>query len=239
MHRTDAAKNHLQKEKDGIFFRMYSRMLAPADVEGNQLLIFVYDKNLLPNDQWVYDTGTRRVRRVVDNPYDSPGGGVRLIEDIEGFSGYIHTYEWKYLGEQVILAPGPIKTAEATWGGHGNWYPVDPWELRRAVVVEARPKEAHPLYSRRVLYVDLQTSVVLYTLVYDRQGTHKRTFLLVYVHPEFNLGKNTEWIPQLAAETSIDYQQERASIFQTHKVVHNEPLEEKLFETGGLMRFGK
>jgi len=214
-------------------------MLAPSDVEGNQLLIYVYDKNILPNDQWVYDTRTRRIRKAVDNPYDAPGGGVRLIEDIEGFGGYIHTYEWKYLGEQVILAPGPIKAAAVTWGGRGNWYPLNPWELRRAVVVEARPKEAHPLYSRRVLYVDLQTSAVLYSLVYDREGSHKRTFLLVYLHPEFTRGKNEEWIPQLAAEAAIDYQLERASIFQTHKVVHNEPLEEKMFETGALMRSGK
>jgi hypothetical protein len=239
MHRPDPAKNRPQGEKDDIFFKMYSRMLAPADVEGNQLLIYVYDNNRLPNDQWIYDTGTRRIRKVVDNPYDSPGGGVRLIEDIEGFSGYIHTYEWQYLGEQVVLAPGPIKAAEPTWGGRGNWYPVDPWELRRAVVVGARPKEAHPLYSRRVLYIDLQTSVVLYALVYDRAGTHKRTFLLVYLHPEVTLRKNEAWIPQMAAEAAIDYQQERASIFQTHKVVHNGPLQEKMFETGALMRSGK
>jgi hypothetical protein len=239
MHRPDLAKNSPQGEKDGIFFKMYSRMLTPADVEGNQLLIYVYDKNLLPNDQWVYDTGTRRTRKVVDNPYDSPGGGVRLIEDIEGFSGYIHTYEWKYVGEQVILAPGPIKAAEPTWGGRGNWYPIDPWELRRAIVIEAKPKEAHPLYSRRVLYIDLQTSVILYALVYDREGNHKRTFFLVHLHPALRLGKSEEWIPQLAAEAAIDYQQERASIFQTHKVVQNEPLEDKLFDMGALMRQGK
>jgi hypothetical protein len=239
MHRLDAAQNLPQNDGKGVFFKMYSRMLAPADVEGNQLLIYVYDKTLFPNDQWVYDIGTRRIRKVVDNPHDSPGGGMRLIEDIEGFSGYIHTYEWKYLGEQVVLAPGPIKTAESTWGGRGNWYPIDPWELRRAVVVEGRPKESHPLYSRRVLYIDLQTSVVLYSLVYDHESNHKRTFLLVHLHPELALGKNTDWIPQLAAEAAIDYQQERASIFQTHKVIHNETLEEKMFETGALMRQGK
>jgi hypothetical protein len=239
MHRPDPAKNLAPQDEEGVYFKMYSRMLAPADVEGNQLLIYVYDRNILPNDQWVYDTGTRRIRKVVDNPYDAPGGGERLIEDIEGFSGYIHTYEWKYLGEKIVLAPGPIKAAESTWGGRGNWYPMDPWELRKAVVVEAKMKGTHPVYSRRVLYIDLQTSVVLYSLVYDHDSAHKRTFLLVHLHPELDLGKNKEWIPQLATEAAIDYQGERASIFQTHKVVYNEPLEEKMFETGALMRGGK
>lgn len=67
-----------------------------------------------------------------------------------------------------------------------------------------------------------------------------REKILAVHHPsEVTLGKNEAWIPQMAAEAAIDYQQERASIFQTHKVVHNEPLQEKMFETGALMRFGK
>jgi hypothetical protein len=239
MHRPDSAKNLPRWEKEGVYFRMYSRMLAPADVEGGQLLIHVYDKDTSPNDQWVYDPGTRRTRKAVDNPYDAPGGGEMLIEDIEGFSGYIHYYEWHYLGEKVVLAPGPIRAAKPTLGGKGNWYPLDPWELRRAMVIEARPKKSHPLYGRRVLFVDLQTNVVLYTLTYDHQDNHKRTFLLVYLHPEFNPWNNQVWIPQIAAQISIDYQRQRASIFQTHKVVYNQPLDEKLFNRAALMRYGK
>ena len=239
MHRPDPAKNLPQWEKEGVLFRMYSRMLAPSDVEGGQLLIYIYDKDTLPNDERVYDPRTRRIRKAVDNPYEATGGGERLIEDIEGFSGYIYSYEWKYLGEKVVLAPGPIKAADPTWGGRGNWYPVDPWELRRAVVVEAKPKESHPVYSRRVLYIDLQTYVTLYALAYDREGNHKRTFLMVSRHPEFNPWNNEVWIPQNAAQAAIDYQRERASIFQTHKVVYNQPLDEKLFKTEALMRHGK
>ncbi|MBI3302612.1 MAG: DUF1329 domain-containing protein [Deltaproteobacteria bacterium] len=240
MHRPDPTKNLPQKDGEGVFNKMYGRVLAPADMEGSQMLFHSYDKDTLPRDQWMYDPGTRRIRKLVDNPYDSPGGGEVLQEDINGFDGYIHSYEWKYLGEKVVLAPGPIKTAEPTWGGRANWYPVDPWELRRAVVVEGRPKGSHPLYSRRVLYVDLQTYGTLYMLTYDRQGNHKRTFFLVYLHPALKLGNNNEeWIPQMAAEGTIDYQRERASVFQTHKVVQNEPLEDKMFNMGALMRQGK
>jgi hypothetical protein len=239
MHLPEPSKNHLEWQKEGVLRKMYMRMLAPADMEGSQVLNYVYDKDTVADEQWVYDPKTRRVRKVVYNPYEAAEGGELLMEDRGGFGGYIHDYEWKYLGEEVVLAPGPIKAAEPTLGGRGRWYPQDPWELRRAVVVEARPKESHPVYSRRVLYIDLQTYVTLYALAYDHEGNHKRTFFLVHLHPDFNPWNSEVRVPRIAAQLSIDYQRERASIFQTHKVVHNEALDEKIFKTGALLRQGK
>ena len=161
------------------------------------------------------------------------------MEDRSGFGGYIYAYEWKYLGEQVLLVPGAIQADESTWGGRGNWYPMDPWELRRMVVVEARPKGTHPVYSRRVLYIDAQIWVTSYAFTYDLAGNHKRTFLMVYRHPQFNPRKQEVWIPQIATQASIDYQRERASIFQTHKVLYNQPLNPHRFTLAGLMLQGK
>ncbi len=239
MHLPEPTNNHSEWEKDGILRKMYMRMLAPADMEGSQVLSHVYDKDSVADDLWLYDPKSRRVRKVVYNPYEASEGGELLMEDRGGFGGYIRDYEWKYLGEKVVLAPGSIKTAEPTLGGRGRWYPLDPWELRKAVVVEARPKKSHPVYSRRVLYIDLQTYVALYSLTYDHEGNHKRTFLLVHLHPEFNPWSSEVKVPRIAAQLSIDYQRERASIFQTHKVIHNEPLDEKIFKTRTLMRYGK
>ncbi len=239
MHRPEAAKNLSQWEEQGVYSKNYMRTLAPSDVEGNQVLTYSHDKDTNPDDLWVYDTRSRRTRKLVDNPYQAGGGGELLMEDRGGFGGYLHAYEWKYLGEQVVLVPGPIQAATPTWGGRGTWYPMEPWELRRVVVVEARPKGTHPVYSRRMLYIDLQTSVTLYALAYDLAGNHKRTFLNVYLHPAFNPWQNEEWIPQIAAQASIDYQRERASIFQTHKVISNKPLNPHQFSVVGLMLYGK
>jgi hypothetical protein len=239
MHRPEADKNLRQWQKQGVFTKEYLLTMAPADKEGGQVLTFIYDNDTLTSDNWIYDPQSRRTRKVADNPYDAPGGGVVLMEDRKGFYGYIHAYDWNYLGQKVVLTPGAIKATESTWGGKGDWYPVDPWELRQAVVVEANPKGSHPLYSRRLLYIDLQTHNILYTLTYDRQGNHKRTFLMVYLHPEFNPWDNEVGIPQFAAQASIDYQQERASIFQTHKVVHNKRLSRSRFSVRGLMLSGK
>jgi len=203
MHRADPDKNISQWERQGVYSKQYTMMLALSDMEGFQILSATHDKDVIPNDQWAYDPQTRRTRKIVHNPYISPEREVLLIEDRGGFLGYIHAYDWKYLREQTVLVPGPIRAAEPTWGGKGNWYFVDPWELRRAVVVEATPETSHPLYSRRVLYMDLQSSMPLYAFVYDHDGNHKRTFLLVARHPDFDPWDNKEWFARLAAQASI------------------------------------
>ncbi len=235
LHRPWRDKQYPEWKKDGILQKMYSRMLSPADKEGAQVLNHRYDKDGTADEQWVFDPQTRRIRKIVYNPYEASDGMDFLVEDRAGYMGYIHPYEWKYLGKKIVLAPGPIKKTEATLGGKGNWYPVDPWELRHAIVVEAIPKQSHPLYSRRVLYLDQQTQWVLYGLAYDHKGNHRRTFFLVYWHPEFISSK----IPTNVAQSSVDYQSDRAALYQARKVIYNEPLDEKLFNTRTLMRYGK
>jgi hypothetical protein len=109
-----------------------------------------------------------------------------------------------HLREKIVLGPGPIRAAEPTLGGKGDWYPLDPWELRKAIVLEAKSNASHPLYSRRLLYLDAQTYSNLYTFAYDHAGRHRRTFLQVSFHPRFNPWNNKVWLPQLAAQLSID-----------------------------------
>ena len=239
MHRPEPDENLSQWESSGVYSKQYMRTLAPSDLEGNQVLSYSYNDDTSSDDLWAYDVKTRRTRKLVDNPYQAGGGGELLMEDRSGFAGYIHSYEWKYLGERTALVPGPIRAADSTWGGRGNWYPMDPWELRRVVVVEARPKAAHPMYSRRVLYIDQQTWSTLYAFTYDLAGNHKRTFLMVYRHPEFDPWGSQIWAPQIASQASIDYQRERASIFETHKVLINQPVNPHSFSVVGLMLQGK
>lgn len=218
-HRPDPALNREAWESAGVYSKRYMRLLSPADAEGQQIISMSYENDVRIDEQWTYDPRTRRIRKTVYNPYAAPGNGQLLSEDTSGFNGYLHPYEWTYVGEKIVLAPGPIQQTEPTLGGKGNWYPVDPWELRKAVVLEAKSDASHPVYSRRRLYLDAQTYTNLYTFAYDHAGKHQRTFLQVYFHPDFNPWNNPVWLPQIAAQLSIDYAQDRASIFQTHKVI--------------------
>lgn len=238
-HRPRPDANIAAWEKKGIFYKRYVRFLAPLDMEGSQVLSNLHDKDTVVHEQWAYDPKTRRTRKVVYNPYQASGDMDYLVEDWNGFNGYIHVYEWKHLGGKIVLAPGFIKTAEPKLGGKGNWYPVDPWELRKVVVIEAIPKESHPTYSRRVMYIDLQTHWILYSLAFNRKGEHFRTFFMMYGDPEFSPENQGIRIPILVAQSSIDYHTEHAGLFMTHKTIYNQPLKEKMFETGSLMRQGK
>ncbi len=239
-HRPDPAVNRAAWEQAGVYMKRYMRITAPSDAEGRQLMSLQYLDDTHMDDQWVYDPRTRRTRKAVFNPYEAPGNGQLLSEDTSGFNGYLHPYEWKYLGEKIVLAPSPIKNTKPTLGGRGGWYPVDAWELRKAFVLEATSKPDHPLYSRRMLYLDKQTYTNLYTFAYDHSGKHRRTFLQVHFHPDFNPWNNKVWVPQLAAQLSMDYTNDRASLFQTHKVVYNAELSEaRWFSVMALMLNGK
>ena len=239
MHRPDPAQNVDQWERQGIYSKQHSLMVAPSDVEGNQLVGVAYDNVAQPLEQWAYDPKSRRTRKLVYNPYVSPEQGVLLIEDRSGFLGYISDYDWTFVEEKIVLAPGPIQADKPTWGGKANWYMVDPWELRLAVAVEGKPKSSHPLYSRRVIYIDVQTALPLYALTYDHDGKHKRTFFLVARHPDYDPWGNEAWFAQIAAQGSIDYQLERANTFEIYKILHNQPLNESKFNVMTLMLQGK
>ena len=126
LHRPAPADNPAAWGKLGVYTKRYNLMLGPADLEGTQALDLPLRPDTRLSDKWIYDPKSRRTRKVVDNPYEAPGNGELLAEDIWGFYGYLHAYEWTYRGDQVVLAPGPIQAVAPTWGGHGNWYPVIP-----------------------------------------------------------------------------------------------------------------
>jgi hypothetical protein len=93
----------------------------------------------------------------------------------------------------------------------------------------------HPPHPRALVPLK-QVQVVV---PYDHAGNHKRTFLMVYRHPQFNPWKHDVWVPQIATQAAIDYQRQRASSFQTHKVLYNQPLNPHRFSVAGLMLQGK
>jgi hypothetical protein len=89
VRRPDPVRNSPAWERAGVFSKRYMRVLAPADAEGRQVISTTYENDTQLDDQWVYDPRTRRVRKVVYNPYEAPGNGELLAEDTSGFNGYI------------------------------------------------------------------------------------------------------------------------------------------------------
>jgi len=88
-------------------------------------------------------------------------------------------YQWEVRGVQDVLTP--INARQAAWpavqdrnfGPWGLSYASDRWELRRALVLEARAHgtESDSDPARMVHYVDLQTLRPLYFISWDAKGS--------------------------------------------------------------------
>jgi hypothetical protein len=213
-------------------------LTAPPDVRGNLNLTLRHDDDTQLDSQWTYDVQVRRMRHPPAYPLSS-SSGIYLLEDTWGFSGYLHPYRWRFLGEQRLLVPGLAKTDHLTLGGRGGWYPTgQPWELRQVYVVEGIPLGAHP-YARRVFYIDTQTANVLYILIFNSEGQHWRTIFRCYAHPDFTPWNKGQHIWVALGHSWIDHVAERAAVYLADKTVYNQPLSPQLFSLGRLLREGK
>jgi len=239
MHRLNPDRNVPQWEKEDVWWREYSIVLRPQDLEGAQRLTFHYDTDTSADAAWAYDPRTRRTRKVVYNHYETSFGLNFLTEDHSGFNGYLHAHTWHYLGEQVVLAPGFLKGTRPTFGGKNNWYPLIPWELRRVVMVEATPKDSNHPYGKRRLYIDWQTFAVLYGFIYDHDGAHWRTLFHCFANPNFNPENADVGVPLPVGNAWIDYQTSHASLWVGDKVLFNQPLPPEIFTVKEMMSRGK
>lgn len=240
LHRAEPAANLAEWERKGEFLKEYFYALAPLDLEGLQQVRIHYDQDARADEEWSYDPRTRRVRKTVYNPIASSSVGLTyLLEDRLGFVGRLHPYEWQLRGRQVVLAPFGIKAEAPRFGGKGGWYPVDPWELRAALVLECRPRDADHPYGKRILYLDAQTYAILYVLVYDHQGNHFRTFFICYGNPMFSPPNAHVRVPLLLSQATIDHRMQAATVLIPKQIVYNQPVDPELFTVENLMRRGK
>lgn len=229
MHRPDVAKNIPEWEQEGVYYKQFLELTAPPVIRGNLNLTLRHDDDIRIDSQWTYDVQVRRVRRPPAYHLASVSGLVFLLEDTWGFSGYLHPYRWRFIGEQRLLVPGLAKTDHIVLGGRGDWYPTgQPWELRRVYVVEGTPIDSHP-YARRVFYIDKQTANVLYILIFNSEGHHWRTVFRCYAHPDFTPWNKGQRIWVTLGHSWIDHLAERAAVYVAEKTVYNQPLSPQLF----------
>jgi hypothetical protein len=176
-------------ERNGDIFDKEKRMGAggvyvagPPDYRGIKGLGYAYKAQDKPRDEardvdvWVYIPDLRRVRRISGSTRTDPVAGTDMIpEDSGGFTGWVTHFKWKYVGEADVLAPidtrleGYPINKDANFGPSGFSLANDVWQLRKAIILDQRPKERHP-YKRKRLWLDKQTYTPLFAAAYDRRG---------------------------------------------------------------------
>jgi hypothetical protein len=176
-------------ERDGDIFDQEKRMGAggihvtgPQDYRGIKGLGYAYKAGDLPRDEmrdvdvWVYIPDLRRVRRISGSTRTDPVAGTDMIaEDTGGFQGVVTHFTWEYIGEVDVLAPidtrlkGYPYSKDENFGPYGFSLGNDIWQLRKAIILDMKPKERHP-YKRKRLWLDKETYNCLYATAYDRRG---------------------------------------------------------------------
>lgn len=239
MYRPNPVHNVAEWVETGVLYKDYSITLRPTDIEGAQSMGIRYNQDNKEDDRWIYDPKTRRTRKIVYNPYDASQGLTFLSEEFSGFEGHVYAYDWHFVEDKVVLAPGVVRSEAAHLGGTCNCYPIDPWELRWVRVVDMVPRVANHPYGRRRLYVDRQHGSPLFSVIFDKDGQHWRTLFFSFSHPDSNPLNRGLRVPMYAGNSWVDYQAGRATVWVPSKNIYNKPLPAQFFSVASMMRQGK
>jgi hypothetical protein len=200
-HRTVLEPVELRSNPLGLYHVTVSTMLSPAALHGWQSITYRYDDDRQADDTWVYAP-----RQVTALNSDYHG------EDGYGYNGSVHSQSWRYLGETVVLAPVGIPRGAPSFGGRNGWYPVDPYQLRRAHVLEAMSRDPGHHYARRVFYVDAQLWMPFYTLGYNRQGEFFKLVFHMFGDPAHSPWNRRHQGPINLGACAINYARDHATL---------------------------
>lgn len=155
------------RSKQGLY-----PILEPFDLKGVGTISYRYLDPDRQDDTWLYLPSLRRVRRLsAAQRSDALFGQDTDLDSYYGYDGHPAWMDWTFLGEKEVLGVMhgrnfPVKWAE----GRGSFAFDEDWEKRKVWVVEARSKFPQYAYSKRIIFIDKEAWVVLYSDIYDRSG---------------------------------------------------------------------
>jgi len=158
---------------DGIHYKQgLFPILEPFDLKGVGILSYRYLDPDKQDDTWLYLPSLRRVRRLSSaQRSDALFGQDTDVDSYYGYDGSPAWMEWKLLGSKKALGALHAKNFPVKWAdGSGNFAFDDVWEPRDVWVVEGVSKQPQYAYSKRVIYIDKEAWVVLFSDIYDRAG---------------------------------------------------------------------
>jgi hypothetical protein len=159
--------------KDNVHYRQSLHpILEPFDLKGVGVTSYRYLDPDKQDDSWLYLPSLRRVRRLsAAQRSDALFGQDSDLDSYYGYDGHPAWMEWKLLGEKEVLGVVHAENYPVKWAeGRGSFAFDDVWEKRKVWVVEGVSKFPQYAYSKRVIYVDKEAWVVLYSDIYDRAG---------------------------------------------------------------------
>ncbi len=169
--------NPFTKNEKGLQGMIMSKVTQPPRLADASLLV-IESLNALkkPRQAWVYNPGTRRVRRAPDIAYDykpSANQGLTTTDQFDGFNGAKDRYEWTLIGKQQRLMPyNAYKFHEEPIDQLLTAYHVNQeflrYELVNVHVVNASLKDdKRHIIPKRIMYFDSDSHNMLVEETYD------------------------------------------------------------------------
>ena len=148
----------------------------PRLADASALVIESLNAFATPRRAWVYNPGTRRVRRAPDIAYDykpSASQGLTTTDQFDGFNGAKDRYNWTSKGTQLRLMPynaykfheTPIEEILTPYHVNQDYLR---YELVNVNVVKADlKKDKRHILPRRIMYFDLDSHNMIVEETFD------------------------------------------------------------------------
>lgn len=217
-----AFNRSLDKPQSNLLLAVVLQYTAPTPLDGSAALLWEpFDQTMRSHYIWTYAPGQRRVRRSPPINYGYQVNGLRLSDQLDGFSGAFSRYDWKLIGKQEVfipynayrlldkqrtyaqlIQPGFLQRAATRYERHRVW------------VVEATLKAGIPFpYAKRRFYLDEDTWQVALEDVYDPSGglwRHSEHHMVEYYDAQ---------VPWYAASVWYDL---KSGAYLTHGMMNEE-----------------
>ena len=145
-------------------------------------------------DSFIFNVSQKRLRREPNTQYDAEAlavGGMRVLDQYDGYNGAPDRFDWKLLGKKEMYIPynayklgdKALKPAQVL-----GKFSVNPdlvrYELHRVWIVEGTVKAGfRHVYPKRTFYLDEDSWAIVYEDAYDTRGNLWR----VGIHPLMQL----------------------------------------------------
>ncbi|MDC3144384.1 DUF1329 domain-containing protein [Pelagibacteraceae bacterium] len=162
---------------EGLQGMLMQKVTHPPRLADASLLV-IESLNALksPRKAWVYDPGTRRVRRAPNIAYDYLGSasqGLSTADSFDGFNGAKDRYNWSNVGTELKFMPYNVydfynaDRKNVLTNFHVNQKFMR-YELVKVNIVRADVKsDKRHIYPHRVMYFDVDSHGMISEEVYD------------------------------------------------------------------------
>ena len=242
--------NPFVKNEKGLQGMLMSKVTHPPRLADASLLVIESLNSFkTPRRAWVFNPGTRRVRRAPDIAYDykpSSSQGITTIDQFDGFNGAKDRYLWSFLGTQKKLMPyNAYKIHETEIDKLLTPYHINQeylrYELVNVNIVQADlKKDKRHILPHRTMYFDIDSHNMLVEETFDEENeimAYREFPIINYYDQPMCLSVHSATYDfasrryQLSNVRSIDVKKIQWRLEKPH--------DEKMFTPEGLKRFAR